>query len=72
MHIDSLLQLKGDFQRIADEAMTKPVWLYHIAKGYRRASPEMALRIERATSGAVTRADLRPDLFEPEQAKAAA
>ena len=63
MAIESLLKLKDDFIRIAEEVDTKPVWLYHIARGYRRTSAEMAIRIERATSGAVSRCDLRPDLL---------
>jgi len=33
--------------------------------GYRRISPETAIRIERATNGDITRADLRPDIFGP-------
>jgi DNA-binding transcriptional regulator YdaS (Cro superfamily) len=38
----------------------------HVSKllnGERTASGTMALKIERATGGAVTRADVRPDLF---------
>ena len=33
--------------------------------GHRRISPETAIRIEIATNGAVTREDLRPDIFGP-------
>ncbi|WP_153940371.1 transcriptional regulator [Acidithiobacillus thiooxidans] len=33
--------------------------------GRRNISPESAIRIERATAGAVTRAELRPDIFGP-------
>ena len=33
--------------------------------GRRNVSPESAIRIERATNSAVTRAELRPDIFVP-------
>jgi hypothetical protein len=36
-----------------------------VAKGRRRVSPQNAIRIERATNGLVTRAELRPDIFGP-------
>ncbi|HZP68356.1 MAG TPA: YdaS family helix-turn-helix protein [Pseudolabrys sp.] len=36
----------------------------HRAKHRGRASAEMAVAIERALEGAVSRAELRPDLFE--------
>lgn len=38
------------------------VYLCQLASGRRRASPEMAARIERYTRGAVSAVDLRPDL----------
>ena len=37
--------------------------LYMIATGHKRAGPKMARAIEQATEGAVTRQDLRPDIF---------
>ena len=39
-------------------------YLYLVAGGHRRASPELAKRIERASAGAVKKSDLRPDIFE--------
>lgn len=50
---------------LADEVGTVPDYLWQIARGWRgkRASRVMALAIERATGGAVTRYDLRPDIF---------
>jgi DNA-binding transcriptional regulator YdaS (Cro superfamily) len=42
----------------------------HWIRGSNRITAERALQIEAATAGAVTRADLRPDLFA-DQAKAA-
>ena len=34
-----------------------------VANGRRDASPQLAIRVERATGGAVTRQELRPDIF---------
>ncbi len=48
--------------------------LRNVASGFRAASPVLASAIERATAGAVTRRDLRPDdwhLIWPELAKPA-
>jgi len=37
--------------------------LYMIAKGHKQAGAKLAGAIEQATNGAVTRYDLRPDIF---------
>lgn len=50
--------------RVAREAGTTVAYLYQIAGGHRTPGPKMALAIERATSGQVTRSELRPDLWE--------
>lgn len=47
---------------LAKRAGTKATYLVHIAYGFRCASAPMALAIEAATHGVVTRADLRPDI----------
>ncbi len=54
----------------AREAFAKKVskagsvgYLYLIAGGHRRASAELALRIEAESGSAVTRAEIRPDLW---------
>jgi len=39
-------------------------YLYLVSGGHRRASPELAIAIERESGGAVKRSDLRPDLWE--------
>lgn len=48
---------------IAKQAETSVAYLSHIAHGWRRAGPDMALRIERATKKQVTRKALRPDIW---------
>lgn len=57
---------------IARKAECSPGTLYMIAKGHKTASPKLANRIEKATGGAVSRHDLRPDVFGPAPAGKAA
>lgn len=38
-------------------------YLWQIGTGRRKASPDLANRIERATQGIITRVSLRPDIF---------
>lgn len=39
--------------------------LWAILTGKNQASPHLTIRIETATTGAITRSDLRPDLWPP-------
>ena len=48
---------------IAVKAECSAATLYMIAKGHKQASAKLAVRIELACSGEVTRHDLRPDIF---------
>lgn len=50
-------------KQLAIACGTSVAYLSQIAYGYRRASHEMARAIEDATGGAVTRGDLRPDIY---------
>lgn len=52
---------------LAEEVGTSTGYLWQMATGWRgkRASRIMAIAIERATNGAVTRQELRPDIWEP-------
>lgn len=52
----------GALARTAD---TKAVWLRQIAFGHGRPSAELCRRLEAASGGEITRAELRPDLFGP-------
>ena len=47
----------------AIECGTSKGHLLNVAYGYRACAPELAVAIERATSGAVTRQELRPNDF---------
>jgi DNA-binding transcriptional regulator YdaS (Cro superfamily) len=61
-------------EALARDLGASPDYLYQIATNRRQASPALAIKIETATNGAVTRADLRPDLWgdTPKPAKRAA
>jgi DNA-binding transcriptional regulator YdaS (Cro superfamily) len=60
-------------QRLADQCGTTPAYLWQIATGWRsrKASFDLAKKIEAATDGAVTRYELRPDVFGEPPAKRA-
>lgn len=51
--------------RIASDAGISAATLYLVARGLKTPGWRMAGAIEKATSGAVTRQDLRPDVFGP-------
>ena len=64
MRIQSLLDQKNDFERIAAEAETTSDYLIQIAYGFSKASPQLARKLEKATNGRTTRHELRPDVYE--------
>jgi DNA-binding transcriptional regulator YdaS (Cro superfamily) len=49
--------------RLADAVGAAKEYLSQVAYGHRRASPALALRIEEVTVKAVSRHDLRPDIY---------
>jgi len=64
--LDHLMSCDKDaVQALADACGTKPVYLGQIARGHRKASYMLAKGIQRATKGAVTVHDLRPDIYGP-------
>ena len=64
MRIQSLLDQRNDFERIAGDAETTPDYLIQLAYGFSKASPQLAKRLEKATNGRTTRYELRPDVYE--------
>lgn len=65
-----LIELISDMKRrneLAAELGKSPDYLWQVAVGWngKRASPELAKEIERATGGKVKKASLRPDLWSP-------
>ena len=64
----TLQEYFADKKRGAKDALAKDLgitrtWMSLIISGREVCSPELAVEIERLTEGAVTRKDLRPDLF---------
>jgi DNA-binding transcriptional regulator YdaS (Cro superfamily) len=54
---------RGAKLEMAEYLKISPTWLSLIMNGSRKASPELSLKIERATQGLVKRSELRPDIF---------
>jgi DNA-binding transcriptional regulator YdaS (Cro superfamily) len=64
----TLQEYFADKKRGAKDALAKDLgisrtWMSLVISGREVCSPELAVEIERLTDGAVTRKDLRPDLF---------
>ena len=54
---------RGAKDALARELRISRTWMSQIISGRQVCSPKLAVEIERLTNGAVTRKDLRPDLF---------
>lgn len=55
--------IRGAKAEMAEHLRITPTWLSLIISGKRQASPVLALALEDATGGLVTRQELRPDIF---------
>ena len=55
--------IHGAKAEMAEHLKITPTWLSLIISGKRKASPVLALALENATGGLVTRQELRPDIF---------
>jgi DNA-binding transcriptional regulator YdaS (Cro superfamily) len=66
MELSDYLRSLKDQQRqaLAIAAGTKVGYLYQLAGGHRRPSNDLALRIEEASGGVVTREELLPEFFK--------
>lgn len=64
MDLSSYTAINGN-RALADALGVSQSLISQWKTGHRRISPETAARIERATNGLVTRAELRPDIFGP-------
>lgn len=53
----------GAVNEMAEHLEITPTWLSLLIHGHKRPSPELAVKIEKATQGLVPRNILRPDLF---------
>ena len=55
---------KGAITEMAIFLGITQTWMSLLINGHRQPSPELAIKIEKATQGLVDRKILRPDLFE--------
>jgi DNA-binding transcriptional regulator YdaS (Cro superfamily) len=56
-------QPRGAASKLAVRVGVTPTWMALITNGLRKPSLRLAVEIEKATDGAVTRQELRPDVF---------
>ena len=54
---------RGAKAEMAEYLKITPTWMSLLISGRRKASPVLALALEKATGGLVTRQELRPDIF---------
>lgn len=71
-HIVRAVELCGSQVKLAKRAGCSQQYISWLLKDADKISAEMALSIEKATDGAVSRNDLRPDIFGPKRSKVAA
>tara|TARA_R110000796_G_scaffold87322_1_gene188516 strand:- start:371 stop:571 length:201 start_codon:yes stop_codon:yes gene_type:complete len=55
--------IRGAKAEMAEHLRITPTWISLIISGKSLASPVLAIQIEKATGGLVTRQELRPDIF---------
>lgn len=60
---DYLGSRRGEQRKLANALGISPTWMNLLVSGKRDCSPELAVAIEQATNGQVTRMDMRPDIF---------
>lgn len=61
----------GTRKAFADRVGISSAFLSQIESGARKPAPRVAFKIEKATGGRVTLADLRPDIYGPDAFEAA-
>lgn len=70
MDIRLYAKTHGGFPKLARALGMNAEFLRQIAKGRNRPSAKTAIAIESATAGAVTREELRPDIFAAPRVRA--
>lgn len=63
------VELKGSQQKLADALGCSQQQISYLLNEATKISAEMAVGIERATGGEISRQALRPDLYPPADAK---
>lgn len=64
-HIESAIRAKGSQAKLAEAMGCSQQYISWLLKDAEQISVEMAVKVEVATSGAVSRHKLRPDFFGP-------
>jgi DNA-binding transcriptional regulator YdaS (Cro superfamily) len=64
MKLKDYLKKHGTTGKLAQEVGVTRTWISLVANDHRLASAILAVKIERATKGKVTRKDLRADLYD--------
>lgn len=64
-HIENAIRLKGSQVKLAEAMGCSQQYISWLLKEGEQISVEMALRVEAATEGHVSRSHLRPDVFGP-------
>lgn len=62
-HIERAVQLHGSQAKLAMEVGCSQQYISWLLNGANQISAEMAVAFDRATGGAVSRYELRPDIF---------
>ena len=53
--------------QLAKQINASPAYVRQLSSGFRQPSFKMAMAIEKATNGLVTKEELRPDIYPPKQ-----
>lgn len=69
MNLSELVSNMSRRNRLAQSVGVVPAYLWQIATDRRKASPKLAIAIEQATQGAVTKESLRPDVWQEHENK---
>ncbi len=62
-HIERAISIVGSQQKLAEKIDLSQQGISFLLNDAKNIKAEIALKIERATGGEVTRAELRPDIF---------
>lgn len=71
-HLHRAVELVGSQQKLAEKIGLSQQGISYLMHAADKVSAEIAIEVDKATDGAVSRHDLRPDIFGPKSTEAAA
>lgn len=71
-HVQKAVDMIGSQAALGEAIGESQQYVWHILNSAKSIKAEVAVRIELATNGKVSRSDLRPDIFGPAQSETAA